>query len=413
MGQVVSEVGDHFNSIAVLSLALHLTGSGVAVGGVMIARTLPAILAGPIAGVVLDRFDRKKIMIASDVVRAVIALAFVLILTHQQRWLLYVLSGLLMFASPFFTSGRSAILPRITSSEELHTANAMTQTTAWLTLSIGTMLGGVSTMQFGYEWAFVVNALSFVFSAVMISLLRTPEGHFRPDRERVQHHSASVFWQDFSDSLRYMKRTPLVLAIALAWVGWASGGGAAQILFTLYGELVYQRGPAGIGIIWSAAGVGLVTGGVLAHRLGEKLSFSSYKAAITIGFAIHGAAYVLFAVMPTIWLAAAFIAVSRIAMGSNNVLNRTMLLTHVPDEFRGRVFSTTDMMMNGTMMISLTIASVATTFFPIRGIGVVAGLLSGSTAIFWGLADAAGKLREPVREHKPAEEDFESPVTPA
>ncbi len=172
MGQVVSEVGDHFNSIAVLSLTLHLTGSGLAVGGVMIARTLPAILAGPVAGVALDRFDRRKIMLASDIIRSVVALAFILILRFEQRWLLYFLSGLLVFASPFFTSGRSAILPRITSPEELHTANALTQTTAWLTLSIGTLLGGVSTMKFGYEWAFVANAISFVFSAWAIWHLR-------------------------------------------------------------------------------------------------------------------------------------------------------------------------------------------------------------------------------------------------
>src|SRR5215469_6864723 len=111
MGQVVSEVGDHFNSIAVFSLALHLTGSGLAVGAVMIARTLPAILAGPVSGVLLDRFDRAKIMIASDLVRCVIALAFVLIPIYKQLWLLYVLSGALTFASPFFTSGRSSILP--------------------------------------------------------------------------------------------------------------------------------------------------------------------------------------------------------------------------------------------------------------------------------------------------------------
>src|SRR3974390_1015894 len=219
MGQVVSEIGDHFNSIAVLSLAVQLTGSGVAVGGVMIARTLFAIAAGPIAGVVLDRFDRKRIMIASDLIRAVIAFGFVLILTHQQTWLLYVLSGLLMFASPFFTSGRSAILPRITSAEELHTANALTQTTAWLTLSFGTLFGGISTMQFGYEWAFVVNALSFVFSAWAIWRLRSPQGHFRPDRAAVAQrpHGARAYWGDFVESLRYMRSTPLILALALAW----------------------------------------------------------------------------------------------------------------------------------------------------------------------------------------------------
>jgi MFS family permease len=415
MGQVVSEVGDHFNSIAVLSLALHLTGSGVAVGAVMIARTLPAILAGPIAGVTLDRFDRKRIMMASDLIRAVVAIGFVLVLTAQQRWLLYFLSGLLMFASPFFTSGRSAILPRITTPEELHAANALTQTTSWLTLSIGTLFGGISTKQFGYEWAFIVNAASFLFSAWAIWRLRTPEGHFRPDRSHAAHHrhSPRAFWHDFMDSLRYMKSTPLILAIALAWVGWASGGGAAQILFTLYGELVFNRGAAGIGVIWSAAGFGLVGGGYLAFWLGRRLRYRAYKNTISIGYVIHGLSYVLFAIMPTIWLSSLCVGISRIAMGSINVLNRTMLLTHVPDRYRGRVFSTAEMMMNATMMISLTIASVATQHYPIRTIGVAAGLLSASTAVFWFWADVAGKLPEPAPEPKETEDAFESPVTPA
>ncbi len=414
MGQVVSEIGDHFNSIAVLSLAVSLTGSGMAAGGVMIARTVFAIVAGPIAGVVLDRFDRKRIMIASDVIRAVIAFAFVLVLTHQQRWLLYVLSGLLMFASPFFTSGRSAILPRITSPEELHTANALTQTTAWLTLSFGTLLGGVSTMQFGYKWAFVVNALSFVFSAWAISRLRSKDGHFRPDRAAgKQTHSAGAYWGDFADSVRYMRSTPLILAIALAWVGWATGGGAAQILFTLYGELVFKRGPAGIGIIWSAAGFGLVAGGFIALWLGKRLTFAGYRHTISIGFFIHGISYILYAVMPTIALASLFVGLSRVAMGSINVLNRTMLLTHVPDRLRGRVFSTAEMMMNATMMLSLTVASIATQSVPLRTIGVVAGCLSATTAIFWLWADLAGKLPEPQPDASEPEETFESPVTSA
>src|SRR5512133_3322945 len=72
VGQVVSEVGDHFNSIAVLDLTLKVTGSGLAVGGVMIARTLPSIVAGPLSGVLLDRMDRKRVMIASDLFRAVV-----------------------------------------------------------------------------------------------------------------------------------------------------------------------------------------------------------------------------------------------------------------------------------------------------------------------------------------------------
>ncbi|HTS67871.1 MAG TPA: MFS transporter, partial [Terriglobia bacterium] len=123
IGQVVSEIGDHFNNIAVFSLAMETTRSGLVVSGIMLSRAVPAVMAGPLAGVVLDRFDRKRIMLASDLVRAVVALAFVLtVRPHHtsQTSLLYGLSALLMFASPFFTSGRTSILPAITSREELH-----------------------------------------------------------------------------------------------------------------------------------------------------------------------------------------------------------------------------------------------------------------------------------------------------
>ena len=74
-GQVVSEIGDHFNNIAVFSLALQATGSGLVVSGVMLSRAVPAILAGPLAGVLLDRVDRRKVMVGSDLIRAVIARA--------------------------------------------------------------------------------------------------------------------------------------------------------------------------------------------------------------------------------------------------------------------------------------------------------------------------------------------------
>src|SRR5438270_7447883 len=92
-GQVVSEIGDHFNNIAVFSLALANTRSGLVVTGVLLARAIPAILVGPLAGVALDRFDRKRIMIASDLVRAVVALGFILAIPRKDSWLLYLLSA--------------------------------------------------------------------------------------------------------------------------------------------------------------------------------------------------------------------------------------------------------------------------------------------------------------------------------
>jgi len=110
------------------------------------------MLAGPLAGVTLDRFDRKRVMIASDLIRTVVAAAFIYAAKHPDPRLLYLLSALLMLASPFFTSGRAAILPSIATREELHTANSLTQTTAWTTLALGAFLGGTSVMGFGYQW---------------------------------------------------------------------------------------------------------------------------------------------------------------------------------------------------------------------------------------------------------------------
>ncbi|HEV2687223.1 MAG TPA: MFS transporter, partial [Bryobacteraceae bacterium] len=291
-GQVVSEIGDHFNNVAVFSLALANTRSGMVVTGVMLARAIPAVMAGPLAGVVLDRLDRKRIMIASDMIRAAVALGFILSIGRQDTWLLYLLSALLMFASPFFTSGRSAILPTIASKEELHTANSLTQTTQWTTLTIGAFLGGASVTQFGYEWAFAFNALSFLFSALCIRKLHVPGGGFKVQRTGLTENEVVRPWHEYMEGLRYMRASPLILGIALLSVGWSSGGGAAQILFSLFGELVFHRGPAGIGYLWASAGVGLLIGGTYANRLGKRISFRNYKRAIGICYLVHGGSYV-------------------------------------------------------------------------------------------------------------------------
>jgi MFS family permease len=176
-GQIVSEIGDHFNNVAVLSLAIATTHSGAVIAGIMLSRAIPAVLAGPLAGVLLDRFDRQRIMIASDLIRGVIALGFILAVSQQQIWLLYLLSALLMLASPFFTSGRSAILPTIATREELHTANSLTQTTGWVTLAVGAFFGGTSVGYFGYQIAFIFNSFSFFASAYCSAQLRSPHGH--------------------------------------------------------------------------------------------------------------------------------------------------------------------------------------------------------------------------------------------
>jgi len=394
IGQVVSEIGDHFNNIAVFSLALQYTGSGLVVSGIMLSRAIPAILAGPVAGVVLDRWDRRRIMIASDLIRSLVALGFLVTLTYRGTWLLYLLSAVLMFASPFFTAGRSAILPTITNRDELHAATTLTQTTQWVSLIVGAFAAGVIVSTLGFWAAFVINALSFLVSAVCIWSLRTTSG-FRALRGPGQKGIVRP-WDDYAQALRYMKSNPLVLGIALIGVGWATGGGAAQILFTLFGDLVFHRGAAGIATIWGSAGIGLLVGGTLAYKIGSRISFNTYKWTISVCYVVHGGAYVVFSQMQDFRLALFFIALSRAAVAVSSVLNYSQLLKFLPDQFRGRVFATNESMVWATMLFSMTLAGVASQYYDPRLIGAVSGVLSSTTALFWGWAILTDRLPDPA-----------------
>ena len=396
MGQIVSEVGDHFNNIAVLSLAMDETHNGAAVAGLMLSRAIPAIIVGPFAGVLLDRFDRRKIMIASDLVRGVLALGFILAIRLHKTWLLYLLSALLMLASPFFTSGRSAILPAIATDAELHTANSLTQTTGWMTLALGAYFGGTTAARFGYQVAFIFNSLSFFFSAFCIVNLQSEEGHFRAADRNLNETKVARPWHEYREGLGYMVSSPLILAIGLIAIGWASGGGAAQVLFTLFSEMVFKRGPEGLGQLWGIAGVGLLIGGVIGNRLGKRIGFESYKRTVFFCYLLHGGAYVMFSQMRSWPMALFFMAISRGSVAVSSVLNWSKLLKHVEDRYRGRVFSTIETLTWSTMMLSMTAAGTASQYFSVRLIGACSGLLSSSTALLWGWMNWSGRLPEPA-----------------
>jgi hypothetical protein len=211
-------------------------------------------------------------------------------------------------------------------------------------------------------------------------------------------------WHEYVEGLRYMRSMPLIFALLMVNVGWATGGGAAQILFSIFGEIVFNRGPAGLGEIWGCAGVGLVVGGALAYSFGRKLSFNDYKRSIGICYIVHGGSYILFSQVRSFTWALVFIAFSRAGVGFSSVMNMSQLLRHVSDEFRGRVFATLESTTWTVMLVSLTLAGVASQYWDPRTIGALAGALSSTTAIFWTWANWRGRLPEPPREGMEPEE---------
>ena len=309
-----------------------------------------------------------------------------------------------MAASPFFTSGRAAVLPAIATKEELHTANSLTQTTQWTTLAVGAFLAGTSVMQFGYQWAFFGNALSFLASAVCISRLFLPGRGFRPPTRALTEAQVVRPWHEYMEGLRYIRSVPLVVGLLGVNIGWATGGGAAQILFTVFGEIVFNRGPAGLGMIWGCAGVGLLAGGVLSYTLGRRLSFVNYKRFIVVCYIVHGGSYILFSQVRSFAWALVFIALSRAGVGASSVLNMSHLLRHVADAFRGRVFATMESTTWSVMLLSMMAAGIASERYDPRTIGTVAGVASSTTALFWAWANWTGRLPEPARDGVEPEE---------
>jgi hypothetical protein len=177
------------------------------------------------------------------------------------------------------------------------------------------------------------------------------------------------------------------------------GGAPLERLLALHIPRILELarvGPAGLGLIWGCAGVGLLAGGAIAYATGRRLSFESYKRSIIVCYIVHGGAYVLFSQTRSFGWALFYIALSRAGVGMSSVLNMAQLLRHVPDGFRGRVFATLETTTWSVMMISMALAGVASQTWDPRTIGALAGILSSTTAIFWGWMHFTGRLPEPA-----------------
>src|SRR5678815_3830133 len=155
LGQVVSQMGDWFDTIALYTIILNLTGSGRDVGLLLVARFVPSFLVGSLSGVVADRFSRQRIMIISDLLRAVVVLGFLFVRRADQLWIVYVLTVFQLGLSTFFEPAKTAAIPSIVEDRELVAANAISSVTWSVMLTLGAAIGGLITGWFGTNAAFI------------------------------------------------------------------------------------------------------------------------------------------------------------------------------------------------------------------------------------------------------------------
>src|SRR5436305_8648062 len=177
MAQIVSEIGDWFYSLAIYSLLLQLTGRASSVALALVLQVLPQTFVGPAAGVVNDRVRRKHVMITADLVRMAVVLAMLLVRSRSTVWLVYPLLLLETVMAAFFEPARNAVVPNITSRDEIIVANTLSSATWSVNLLIGASVGGLVAALLGRDAVFVLNALSFLVSAILIRRMRFEEPH--------------------------------------------------------------------------------------------------------------------------------------------------------------------------------------------------------------------------------------------
>jgi MFS family permease len=338
IGQTISQLGDWFNSVAVYALLLDLTGSATAVAWMMIMQFLPVAVVGPLAGVVVDRVNRRRLMIAADLLRGGVILFLLLVRRADQVWIAYVVMAVTMATAGFFEPARTATIPNVTSAEELLPANALSSATWSAMLAMGASLGGLVTAVFGRDIAFVVNAASFFCSAFFIA--RTHYDATPPPKERPHGLAALVGLTDLVEGVRYVKRERHVAALMCVKAGWGLAGGVL-LLLTVFGQRVFPIGggsAAGIGILYGARGVGAGLGPIaLRWMLGQDRQM--LRRTITPAFFVVGLFYVALAGAPSLAVAALCVLCAHVGGSILWVFSTVLLQLEVPDRFRGRVFA--------------------------------------------------------------------------
>jgi MFS family permease len=324
IGQGTSFLGDAVSMVALVVLVVQVTGTASAVGGALIARLLPT-LASPLAGVLADRLDRRLVLVASDLARAVLVLGLVF---ARDLATIYVLVFFMGLARTIFNPTVRAAFPSVVGAGDLTRANALITGTFSVSETAGPALGGLLVATVGVEAAFVLDSVTYLISAALLSIIRLP----RPQREEGE----AGFGEDLKSGFAYLARSRVPLAIVL--------GAFLTVLtvnITIPAEVflakrTFDAGNAGYGLLVGLYGGGMVLGSALMVALGDRVRLLPlyFLGVFAMALALVGTG-----LAPTFGLALGALALVGVANGTENVTTDTILQKRVPDAFLGRVFS--------------------------------------------------------------------------
>jgi MFS family permease len=372
VASLISLGGDWFLTVALFSLVLRFTGSGIAVALVIGVQDLAFFVGSPLAGVLVDRMDRRTLMIVTDVVRAVLCLGFLLVRGHETVWIAYVLLAAIALFSAVFEPASAAALPNLVEPEDLGTANALSGSTWGTMLAVGAGLGGLVSGIFGTNTAIVVDAVSFFASAMLV--LGVQRSFAEPDTGTREH--AGIL-EASRETVRYARRDHRVLALIAVKFGWGLAGGVL-VLIPLLAKGPFHGGDIAVGMLMAFRGIGALIGPFVGRSALGPEDRRLFQA-IGVALPVFGIGYALVGLAPALLLAMPAIALAHLGGGAQWTLSSYGLQRIVPDHIRGRIFA-----FDG-MLVTLTFGtSSVLTGFLAEAIGPrEAAALLGAIAIVW------------------------------
>jgi len=398
LAQIVSEIGDWFYTLSIYTLLLQLTGHASSVALALVLQVLPQTLIGPTAGVVNDRVRRKRVMITADLIRFVVVLAMLLVRSRSMVWLVYPLLLAETTTAAFFEPARSAVIPNIAAKDEVLIANTLSSATWSVNLLIGSSVGGVVAALFGRDAVFLLNALSFLLSAMFISGMHFAEPHAEsaaPLRPRDL-----VDFSPMLEGIRYVRSHSTLLPTVFAKAGELMIG-PSWVIFTVMGAhefAVHWRNvdPArsamlGMSILLGGRGVGALIGPLVSARWAGR-SDRRLQLGILFGYLTIAAGYGLLGASRTVWQASACALIAHMGGSTVWVFSTTLLQLHTDDRFRGRVFAA-DL---GFSMLTIAIGAylcghLLDAGISARAVATGTGLIMLVPAALWALAMRAEK----------------------
>lgn len=356
-GTLISLGGDWFLTVALLDLVLQLTGSATLASLMLLCQTLPIFLFTPHAGHVVDRVDRRKLMIAVDVARAVACLLPLLVRTPATLPFAYAGVILISIGSAYFEPASQAALPNLVRAEDLSAANVLMGSTWGTMLAAGAAIGGAVTMVLGRDASFIADAISFLASAWLLWRIR---GRFAEVRDA--HHEMPPLLESIRETVRFAKGQPRVLGLLTVKGGYGLGAGVVAML-SVFGREVFQAGALGIGLLFAARGVGALVGPFLLRAVARD-DDARYRA-IAFCVLLFGAGYAGLALSKSLAVGLAAIFLAHVGGGAAWQISTYGLQRETPDFIRGRVFSADYGFVTLTMALSgLASGIVADQFGP-------------------------------------------------